>query len=55
MGRFVPEANRDDVRELIFRGYRVIYRTEPDLVQVITVIHGSRNLASKKMQPWDIR
>ncbi len=26
MGRLVPEADRQDVRELIFRSYRIIYR-----------------------------
>ena len=54
MGRLVPEANRDDVRELIFQGYRIIYRTKPYRVQIITVIHGSRNLAAKEINPWDI-
>ena len=54
MGRPVPEADQDDVRELIFQGYRLIYRTKPDRVQVITVIHGSRNLATKEVKPWDI-
>ncbi len=30
IGRRVPEADRDDVRELIFQGYRIIYLTETD-------------------------
>lgn len=54
MGRPVPEADRDDVRELIYQGYRIIYRTKPDRVQVITVVHGSRNLAAKEVKPWDV-
>ncbi|HED17480.1 MAG TPA: type II toxin-antitoxin system RelE/ParE family toxin [Gammaproteobacteria bacterium] len=54
MGRPVPEANHEDVRELIFQGYRIIYRARPDRVQVITVIHGSRNLAAKEVKPWDV-
>ncbi len=54
MGRPVPEADREDVRELIYQGYRIIYRTKPDRVQVITVIHGSRNLAAKEVKPWDV-
>ena len=54
MGRLVPEANRDDVRELIFQGYRIIYHTKTYRVQIITVIHGSRNLAAKEVNPWDI-
>lgn len=54
MGRIVPEAYQDDVRELIFQGYRIIYRTKPDRVQIITVLHGSRNLAAKEVKPWDV-
>ncbi len=54
MGRQVPEADRDDVRELIYRGYRIIYRTRPDQVQVVTVIHGSRNLAGEEIKPWEL-
>ncbi len=54
MGRPVPEADRDDVRELIYQGYRIIYRTKPDRVQVVTVIHGSRNLAAEEIKPWDV-
>jgi len=54
MDRPFPEADREDVRELVFQGYRIIYRTKPDRVQVITVIHSSRNLAAKEVKPWDV-
>ena len=55
IGRPVPEAEgREDVRELIYQGYRIIYRTKPDRVQVVTVIHGSRNLAAEEIKPWDV-
>jgi len=54
MGRPVPEADGDDVRELIYQGYRIIYWTKPECVQVITVIHGSRNLAGEEVKPWDV-
>jgi len=54
IGRPVPEAGREDVRELIYQGYRIIYRTKPDRVQIITVIHGSRNLAANEVKPWDV-
>jgi len=53
MGRPVPEADQDNVRELIYQGYRIIYRTKPERVQVLTVLHGSRNLAAKKIKPWN--
>jgi addiction module RelE/StbE family toxin len=54
IGRPVSEADHGDVRELIFQGYRIIYRTKPDRVQIATVIHGSRKLAAKETEPWDI-
>jgi toxin ParE1/3/4 len=54
LGRPVPEAEHDDIRELVFRGYRIIYRTRPDRVQIITVLHGSRNLAASAVKPWDV-
>ena len=54
MGRSVPEDDQDDVRELIFQRYRIICRTKPERVQIITVIHGRRNLAAKDVKPWDV-
>jgi len=53
IGRKVPEAeNRDDVRELIFQGYRIMYLRQPDQVVILTVIHGSRNLVGIDNKPW---
>lgn len=55
IGRLVPEAKgRDDVRELIYQGYRIIYLTQPEWVFIVTIIHGSRNLAAKEGKPWDV-
>jgi addiction module RelE/StbE family toxin len=54
MGRMVPEANdRDDVRELIIQGYRIIYLLQTEQLQILTVIHGSRNLAGQEKKPWE--
>jgi len=44
-GRIVPEFNRADIRELLIRKYRVIYRlTALDIVEILTVHHGQRLL-----------
>lgn len=43
-GRKVPEYEMDDIRELIERPYRIIYRIKPDQIDVIAVIHGTRML-----------
>ncbi len=54
IGRTVPEAEgRNDVRELIYQGYRVIYLTRPDRIFIVTIIHGSLDLAAKEVKPWD--
>ena len=54
MGRHVPEADdRDDVRELIVQGYRILYLVQPEHLQILTVIHGSRNLAGQEKMPWE--
>lgn len=53
IGRHVPEAEeRNDIRELIFQGYRIIYLAQANTVSVITVIHGSRDLKGMANKPW---
>ena len=53
-GRNVPEAAKENIRELIFNDYRIMYRIEKERILVLTVIHGARNLDRKKPKPWDI-
>ncbi|MGD8595151.1 MAG: type II toxin-antitoxin system RelE/ParE family toxin [Gammaproteobacteria bacterium] len=53
MGRHVPEAERQDVRELLYKDYRIIYRIKPEQVDILTVIHGSRDLKRLKTKPWN--
>lgn len=43
-GRRVPEFGRDDVREMIKRGYRVMYRVTDDLVEIVAVMEGHRQV-----------
>lgn len=55
IGRQVPEAeDREDVRELIFQSYRVIYLLETEQVHILTVIHGSHDLAGQEKKPWEV-
>ncbi len=55
IGRKVPEAeDRDDVRELIFQGYRIIYLYQDDFIYIVTVMHGSRDLSGMEDKPWDV-
>ena len=39
-GRVVPEIHREEVRELIAPPYRLIYRVQPDAVEVLSILHG---------------
>ena len=43
-GRVVPELNNPEIREVIVRPYRVVYRRRPDAVQIATVFRSSRQL-----------
>jgi toxin ParE1/3/4 len=44
MGRIVPERRDPQVREIIVRPYRVIYRVvhEHQLIEIVRVWHGAR-------------
>ena len=41
-GRVVPEVRREDIREVIVRPYRVIYRRRSDAVEIVALRHGAR-------------
>ena len=44
IGRMVPEINNQSIREIQFQNYRIIYRNKIELVEILTIIHGSRLL-----------
>ena len=41
-GRVVPELQRPDVREVIHRPYRIVYRLRNEAVEIATVFRSSR-------------
>lgn len=41
-GRVVPERNTPEIREVIVRPYRIVYRLRPGLVEIATVFRASR-------------
>ena len=46
-GHYPPELEHIGIlefREIFFKPYRIIYRTLPDRVDVLAVIHGARRL-----------
>ncbi|MBL1274604.1 MAG: type II toxin-antitoxin system RelE/ParE family toxin [Ectothiorhodospiraceae bacterium] len=48
LGRRVPEYDRTDVRELLEKPYRIIYKIKSDQVDVLTVMH------NRQVLPQDI-
>ena len=43
-GRKVPEYDAEDIRELIEKPYRIIYRIRLNQIDILAVIHGARLL-----------
>jgi len=43
-GRKVPERNDPSIREIQMPPYRIIYHIENDSLQILTVLHGRRNV-----------
>ena len=43
-GRIVPEENEKDIREIIFRPYRIVYQVlrEKEVIAIARVWHGAR-------------
>ncbi len=54
VGRVVPETNDEDVRELLYQRYRIIYRVKGDRIEMLSVIHGARDLEEIKPAPWEV-
>ena len=50
IGRIVPETNRKDIREIIFKNYRIIYRIEKEQIFILTIRHGKQILTQKDIQ-----
>src|SRR5208337_615967 len=54
-GRVVPEFQDENIRELIYGSYRIIYQIRQDTCHVVAVIHGSRDiLIHLKPGEWDV-
>ncbi|MCD4797750.1 MAG: type II toxin-antitoxin system RelE/ParE family toxin [Methanosarcinales archaeon] len=51
MGRRVPEAEEENIREIIFQNYRIIYRLETEQVLILTILHAARDF-NKTRNAW---
>jgi addiction module RelE/StbE family toxin len=44
IGRMVPEISNPDIRELIIKNYRLIYKISSEQIEILTVFEGHRLL-----------
>ncbi len=47
IGRIVPEIQNAEIREVIYRNFRIIYRLKDDILEIARIIHGNRILRIK--------
>ena len=47
MGRKVPEYNINNIRELIYKSYRIIYEVESNKILIRRIWHSSRLLSKQ--------
>lgn len=52
-GRIVPEVSRPDVREIIFKNYRIMYRIKNKEVALLTVRHSKQILPIDELELED--
>ena len=50
LGRSVPELSDPKIRELLLGNYRIIYRVNARLIEILTIYHGSRLLDPSKLK-----
>lgn len=51
IGRIVEELEKPDIRELVYRNYRIIYKiVSEDRVDILTVHHSARDLKGRKIK-----
>ena len=49
-GRMVPEYKREDLREVIERPYRIIYRIKEEQIDVLAVVHSAQQLPPEVLE-----
>jgi len=54
IGREVPEFEGNEIREIIYSNYRIIYRIHEDFILILAVVHGKRNIENLNLNPWEI-
>jgi addiction module RelE/StbE family toxin len=51
IGSVVPEFSRSDIREILVGNYRIVYRTTPSQIVILTVFDGHRSMRTEEIDP----
>jgi len=55
-GRMVPEFGKDNLREIFFHKYRIVYLIDDDTVKVLAIVHGAMDIIKKrKRERWEFK
>lgn len=49
LGRIIPEFAQEEVRELIWNHYRILYQLRNGDVELLTVVHARQNLTDDEI------
>jgi toxin ParE1/3/4 len=41
-GRIVPEYDNENLREKIYENYRIVYRLQGEVIEIVAICHGAR-------------
>lgn len=44
LGRIVPECNNENIRELIYQNYRIVYNLDVNSLTIVYIGHSSKQL-----------
>ena len=50
IGKMVPEISNPEIRELIIKKYRIVYRTQKQRIEILTVFEGHRLLRTDELE-----
>jgi toxin ParE1/3/4 len=51
LGRMVPEISNPNIKELLLKKYRIVYRQNKSIVEILTVFDGHRLLRIDEIDP----
>ena len=48
-GRVVPEVGREEIREVQYEGFRILYRISPEVIGILSVRHSRQQLLREEV------